>query len=104
MATHVVDQVFPGQAHHVVDHVVNEVFGRVPAVALPHIAVNGGEALAGGAAALDDRLLGNHHLQVTAPELGLEGGAAAGHAAANDKNVAFNGFYCRRCHFARGLL
>ena len=84
VAGHVIDQVFPGQPHHVVDHVLDKVLRSVPAVALAHVTVDGGEAFAGGAAAFNDGLLGNNHFQVLAPKLGFKGGAAAGHSAAND--------------------
>ena len=98
VSAHVVDEVLAGEAHHVVDDVVDEVLRGVPAVALAHVAVDGREALAGGAAALDDGLLGQHHALVSGPILGLEGGAAAGHSAADDKDVAIYRFCGLECH------
>ena len=104
VATHVIDKVLACQTHHVVDHILHEVGRGIPAIALAHVAVDGGQALAGGAAAFNDGLFGDDHPQVAAPEFGLEGGAATGHAAADNQNVALNGFNCRRCHFVQGLL
>ena len=99
MAADVVDQIFAGEAHHIVDDVVYEIGGGVPAVALAHIAVDGGKALAGGAAALDDRFFGEDHAEAVAgPEFGFEGGAAAGHTAADYQDVAINRFGGLKCH------
>ena len=97
MAAHVVYQVLAGQAHHVVDYVVNEICRGVPAVPLPHVAVDGGKALAGGAAAFDYCLFNQDHTQVSPPVVGFKSGAATGHAAANYQNVALNDFrgWCR---------
>ena len=92
MAAHIVDQIFPGQAHHVVDDGTDEVLWSVPAVALTHVAVDGGEALSGGAASLNDGLLGDDYAKATSPVGRLEGGAAAGHPASDGQDVAFNGF------------
>ena len=59
VAPHIIDQVLAGQAHHVIHHVPHEVFWRVPAIALAHVAVDRREALASGTAAFDGRFF--HH-------------------------------------------
>ena len=99
MPAHVVYQVLASQSHHVVDDVVDEILGGIPAVALTHIAVNGGQTFTGGATALYGGLFGQHHSLVAAcPVPGFEGGSAAGHAAAYDQYVAIHGFGGLKSH------
>ncbi len=98
VAANIIDQVFAGQPHHIVDHVVDEVLGGVPAIALAHVAVDGREALAGCAAALDDRLFCQHDALVAGPVFRLEGCAAARHSSANNQDVAINRFCGFKSH------
>ena len=92
VASHVIDQVFPGQSHHVVHDIIDEVFRGIPAVALTHIAVNGGEPFSGGPAPLDNGLFHHDHPEISAPVLRLECSTAAGHTSADDQDVAIDGF------------
>src|SRR5262245_19659563 len=91
MATHIIDQIFARQPHHIVDHVLYKVLRRVPAVALAQVAINGGKSLASGPTALDDGLFDHHDSQILAPVFGLERCATAGHATAYDEDVTL---YC----------
>src|SRR5262245_31084284 len=100
MAAHIIDEIFTRQPHHIVDDVLHKIFRRVPAVALSHVAIYGGKALARGATALDDGLLDHHDPQVLAPVFGLEGRAAASHTAANDEDVTLNYLCIWCCHVA----
>src|SRR5262249_48155165 len=88
VASHVTAQLLAGQANHVIHPVPNKVFWRVPAIALAHVAVDSREALTSGTAAFDSRFFHHHYPQIPAPEFGLKGRAAAGHAAANDQDIA----------------
>ena len=100
VAADVIDEVFPGQPHHVVDHVADEVFRGVPPEALAHVTIDGGQAFAGGPAAFDGGFLHHDDPGIAAPILGLKGSPAAGHAAADDQNVAVNCFRCRQRHIS----
>jgi hypothetical protein len=80
----VVDEVVAGDAHQVGGDVAAVVLRRV----LAEIGVDGGEALGHRAGAVHRRLVDQRDLDVVAgPALGLEGGPARGHAAADDQHV-----------------
>ena len=98
VARDVVAQVFAHQPHQVVARVAHMIFGLVLAPLHAHVAVDRVEALGHRAAALDVRLLDADDLEVAAPIAGFVGGAATGHAAADDENVRIHedGFSARR--------
>ena len=97
VAGQVVDEVLPGQAHEVLAHVADELLGRVLAPLHAHVHVDGRQAHGHGAGALDGGLLDQADPEAPAPGPvgGLEGGAAAGHAPADDEDVALDGFDLR---------
>src|SRR5581483_6837288 len=103
VAGQVVDEVLPGEAHEVLPHVADEFLRRVLAPLHAHVHVDGRQAHGHGAGALDGRLLDQDDAQAPPPGPvgGLEGRAAAGHASADDEDVALDGFDRR---FERHLL
>ena len=86
----VVAQVLAHQPHEVVAGVADMVLGLVLVPLHAHVAVDRVEALGDGAGALDVRLLDADDLEVASPVAGLVGGAAAGHAAADDQDVGIH--------------
>ena len=84
MAADVEDQVVAGDAHQVRRHVAAVVLGRV----LTQVRVDGRKTHGHRARAVHGRLVHERDLHVLArPAARLEGGAARGHAAADDQNV-----------------
>ena len=99
MASNVVYEVLAGKAHHVVNHVIYEVFRGVPPIALPHVAVDGGKTFASRATAFDGGFFRQHHaLVASSPILGLKSGAAARHSPADNQYVAIYSFCGLKSH------
>src|SRR5262249_57467970 len=96
----VVDEVFTREAHQVLTHVADEVLGLVLAPLHPHVAVDGGQTHGHRAAPLDGSLLDEHDAEPLRlrPVRRLVGGAAPGHAAAHDQEIALDDFSFRLVH------
>ncbi len=90
MAGDVVTQILSHETHEIVARVAHVILGLVLIPLHTHVAVDGVEALSNGAAALDVRLLDADDLEIAAPVARLVGRAAAGHAAADHKDVGID--------------
>jgi hypothetical protein len=90
VAGDVVAQIFPHQPHEIVARVADMVLGLVLAPLHAHVAIDRVKPLSDGAAALDIRLFDADDLEIAAPVAGFVCGAAAGHAAADDKDVGIH--------------
>ena len=102
---HVVHQVLTRDAHHVVADVLDIVFRLVPTMPHAHVHVDRGQSLADSAAAVRGGLVHHDDAQVVAaPVSGLDCRPAAGHAAADDQDVAFNDAGSWFSHVEIGLL
>ena len=96
VAGNVVAEILAHQSHQVIAGVAHMVFRLVLVPLHAHVAVDGIEALGDRSAALDIGFLDADNLEVAAPVARLVGGAAAGHAATDDKDIGFDmdWFFC----------
>src|SRR5229473_1250852 len=100
VARDVIDEIFATEPHQVLAHVADEVLRLILAPLHPHVAVDRRKPHRNGSAALDRRLLDQYDAQALGlgPIRGLVCGAASGHSAAANQNVALDDFDFRLDH------